>query len=72
MSDILSQAPIIRKIQNIYDRNIPHTKPDGQGYVPGRSTPDLFGIKANGQRLTLLNCAAGRALATAIGLRLAR
>ena len=34
----------------------------GPGLIPGRSRPDIFGIKANGQRLTSLNCAAGRAM----------
>ena len=31
------------------------------GWLPGRSRPDVFGITANGHRLTSLNCAAGRA-----------
>ena len=62
MSHIVSQTPITRKIQNIYHRNIPHKKPDGPGYIPGRSRPDILGIKANGHRLTLLKYAAGRAV----------
>ena len=32
------------------------------GLIPGRSRPDIFGLNSNGQRLTLLNCAAGRAV----------
>ena len=42
----------------------------GPGLIPRRNKPDIFGIKTNRQRLTLLNFAAGGAMlcATHIGM----
>ena len=42
----------------------------GPGLIPRRSKSDIFGIKTNKQRLTLLNSAAGGAMvcATHIGM----
>ena len=42
----------------------------GPGLIPRRSKTDIFGIKTNRQRLTLLNSAAGGAMvcATHIGM----
>ena len=44
----------------------------GQGLIPGRSIPYIFGIKANGQSLTLLSCAAGRAVLNATHIDMPR